>query len=165
MRGLTALFLVCFAGPNLHGQYVDLREGGRIRIQTSAHPKWLYGQFVALDSSGLRLTKCEACEIQLVELPQLRHFEASTGRTGRSFALEGAIVGAVAGAVLGRYSARKNPNGSPGDIFSCREGCAANAAEAEGALVGCVLGTTVGAFFRREHWESIHLTRTQERNR
>ena len=152
-RALAILSLFLVSGRELHGQYVDLREGGRIRIQTATHPKWLYARFVSFDSSGLRLTRCDSCDIERVSLPQLRSFQASTGRTGRSFALEGALLGAVAGAVWGRQTAVHQPD--PTNDLACTGHCGTVAATVQGALIGTVVGTTVGAFFRRLHWETI----------
>jgi len=148
------LLALSVGGRDVRAQYVDLREGGRIRIQTATHPRWLYGRFVSFDTSGLRLNSCDTCEIRRVTLPQLRRFQASTGRTGRSFALEGAVLGVTIGAVLGRQTALPSHSTHPGEDL-CSQRCAATVNTIEGAIVGIVIGTTIGAFLRREHWEPL----------
>lgn len=151
----VAVLSFLLLGRDLHGQYVDLREGGRIRIQTVAHPKWRYAHFVSYDSSGLRLTRCDSCGIEHFELPELRGFQASIGHTGRSFALEGALLGAVIGGVWGRQTAVGATHRT--SELDCVQRCAASAATVQGTLLGMVIGTTVGAFLRREHWVAMPL--------
>ena len=163
LRALAILSLLVISGRELRSQYVDLREGGRIRIRTVAHPKWLYARFVSFDTSGLRLTQCDSCDIQRLPLPQLRTFQASTGRTGRSFALEGALLGAIVGAVWGRQTAIHQPE--PTSDLACTGHCGNVTATVQGALVGTVVGTTVGAFLRRVHWETIPLAGSQPERR
>lgn len=152
---LTILFLLVGAGGDLRGQYVDLREGGRIRLRTVTHSNWVYARFVSLDSSGLRVTRCDSCEIQHFALPQLRSLQASTGRTARSFALEGALLGTVIGAVWGRQTAVHQSDRPTNDILPCTRHCAAVAATVQGGLIGIVIGTTVGALFRHEQWQTL----------
>lgn len=155
MRRTLVLFALLFLGRNLHGQYVDLREGGRIRVQTVTHPTWLYARFVSYERSGLRFIRCDSCGVQHVDMPELRRFQASTGHTGRSYALEGALFGAVIGGIVGRQTALRadtHPSDAP---FACNRPCASYAAITQGVIIGTVIGTTVGALFRREHWESM----------
>ena len=159
IRALTIGIMLCAMARAGTAQDATLQVGGRARVRTMLLHKWSYGRVISIDSGGVLLDPCAACEGSEIPRVHIQMVQASAGHTGRSYALEGAIIGATIGAYLA-YRDVQRRGGTVGlgksDIFGCGHGCAATASKLYGGFLGAVAGTTVGAFFRRERWEPVN---------
>ena len=154
----TALILLCCVSSVARSQDATLAVGARARVQTASHPKWSYGRVVSYDTSRLLLDPCTACEGSSIPRADIRRLQVSAGRTGRSYALEGAVVGIITGVVLMHAVAQRSrePSGLAAEGPCGNTLCAIYQAEIAGGLFGGLLGTAAGAFVRRERWETIN---------
>ena len=155
---LTALMLLCCVSCVARSQAATLSVGARARVQTTSHPKWLYGSVVSYDASTVLLDPCTACEGSNIPRANILRLQVSAGRTGRSYALEGAIVGVVTGVMLMHAVAQhsRQESGLAAEGPCGNPLCAIYQAEIAGGLFGGLLGTAAGAFMRRERWETIN---------
>ena len=154
----AALILLCIVSSAARSQDATLAVGVRARVQTTSHSKWSYGRVVSYDMSRLLLDPCAACEGNDIPRAHILRLQVSAGPTGRSYALEGAILGIVTGVVLMRaveqHSSEKSGLAAEGPCGS--QLCSLYQAEIAGGLFGGLLGTAAGAFIRRERWDSVN---------
>ena len=156
-RAVKTFVLLCSVAGVATAQDATLEAGGRARVQTLLRPKWSYGRVISVDTGGVLLAPCTACEGSEIPRTHILKLQASAGRTGRSYALEGAIAGVIIGAVWGHAVVQRTGGWqSHNEMGSCVRSCAATAAGLLGGLLGAVAGTTVGAFVRRERWEPVN---------
>ena len=159
IRALTIGVVLCAMARAATAQEATLQVGGRARVRTMLLSKWSYGRVISVDSGGVLLDPCVACEGSEIPRTHIQMLQASAGHTGRSYALEGAIIGATIGAYLA-YRDVQRRGGRVGlgnqDMFACARSCATTASKLYGGFLGAVAGTTIGAFFRRERWESVN---------
>jgi hypothetical protein len=155
LRSMIIMLIVCCFARTARGQY-GLVVGVRARVQTTVHRDWSYGHVVSWDRSGVLLDPCGACEGRNIPLDHILRLQVSEGRTGRSYALEGAIAGAIGGAVLGHLvEQRRGGAHGTNDMFTCARSCARTLDEVLGGFFGVLAGTTAGAFVRREGWSTV----------
>ena len=149
--------MVCCVSSAARSQEARLAVSVRARVQTTAHLKWSYGRVVSYDTASLLLDPCAACEGADIPRAHILRLQVSAGRTGRSYALEGAIVGVVTGVALMRSVAQHDPakSGLASEAPCGGRRCALYQAEIAGGIFGALLGATAGAFIRQERWDSV----------